>query len=74
MVLGRFMVEPLGDDSTFLNSVAIAQPSFCVPDLRGHWQLMEPGRERVAPELVDPLLPPVGALSCRRAVIPDFVE
>lgn len=47
MVLGRFMVEPLGDDATFLNSVAIAQPSFCVPDLRGHWQLMEPGRERV---------------------------
>jgi hypothetical protein len=47
LVLGRFMVEPLGDDSTFLNSVAIAQPSFCVPDLRGHWQLMEPGRERV---------------------------
>ncbi len=47
MVLGRFMVEPLGDDSTFLNSIAIAQPSFCVPDLRGHWQLMEPGRERV---------------------------
>ena len=47
MVLGRFMVEPLGDDSTFLNSVAIAQPSFCVPDLRGHWQLMEPGRQRV---------------------------
>ena len=35
LVLGRFMVEPLGDDSTFLNSVAIAQPSFCVPDLRG---------------------------------------
>ena len=47
MVLGRFMVEPLGDDSTFLNSNAIAKPSFCVPDLRGHWQLMEPGRERV---------------------------
>lgn len=47
LVLGRFMVEPLGDDSTFLNSVAIAQPSFCVPDLRGRWQLMEPGRERV---------------------------
>jgi hypothetical protein len=47
MVLGRFMVEPLGDDSTFLNSVAIAYPSFCVPDLRGHWQLMEPGCERV---------------------------
>ena len=47
MVLGRFMVEPLGDDSTFLNSIAIAQPSFCVPDLRGHWQLMEPGGERV---------------------------
>lgn len=47
MVLGRFMVEPLGDDSTFLNSIAIAQPSFCVPDLRGHWQLMEPGRDRV---------------------------
>jgi len=41
------MVEPLGDDSTFLNSFVIAQPSFCVPDLRGHWQLMEPGRERV---------------------------
>ncbi len=47
LVLGRFMVEPLGDDSTFLNSVAIAEPTFCVPDLRGHWQLMEPGRERV---------------------------
>lgn len=47
LVLGRFMVEPLGDDSTFLNSFVIAQPSFCVPDLRGHWQLMEPGRERV---------------------------
>ena len=47
LVLGRFMVEPLGDDSTFLNSVAIAEPSFCVPDLRGQWQLMEPGRERV---------------------------
>lgn len=47
MVLGRFLVEPLGDDSTFLNSIAIAKPSFCVPDLRGHWQLMEPGRERV---------------------------
>lgn len=47
LVLGRFMVEPLGDDSTFLNSVAIARPSFCVPDLRGYWQLMEPGCERV---------------------------
>ena len=47
LVLGRFMVQPLGDDSTFLNSVAIAEPTFCVPDLRGHWQLMEPGRERV---------------------------
>jgi hypothetical protein len=47
MVLGRFMVEPLGDDATFLNSIAIAQPSYCVPDLRGHWQLMEPGRDRV---------------------------
>jgi hypothetical protein len=47
MVLGRFMVEPLGDDTTFLNSVPIVQPSYCVPDLRGQWQLMEPGRERI---------------------------
>ena len=47
MVLGRYLVEPLGDDSTFMNSIAIGQPSFCVPDLRGQWQLMEPGRERI---------------------------
>src|SRR5450759_5734955 len=45
-LLGRFIVEPSGDDSTFLNSVAIAESAYCVPDLRGQWQLLQPGQER----------------------------
>jgi len=46
-LLGRLMVEPLSDDSTFLNTVAIAESAYCVPDLRGQWQLLQPGRERI---------------------------
>lgn len=46
-LLGRFMVEPASDDSTFLNSVAIAESAYCIPDLRGQWQLLQPGHERI---------------------------
>ena len=46
-LLGRFMVEPSGDDTTFLNSVGIAESAYCVPDLRGQWQLLQPGQERI---------------------------
>ena len=34
LVLGRFMVEPLGDDSTFLNSVAMDAPDGMMPASR----------------------------------------
>jgi hypothetical protein len=46
-LLGRFILEPSGDEAIFLNSVAISESAYCVPDLRGQWQLLQPGQERI---------------------------
>ena len=46
-LLGRFILEPSGDEAMFLNSVAISESAYCVPDLRGQWQLLQPGQERI---------------------------
>lgn len=46
-LLGRFILEPSGDEAMFLNSVAISESAYCVPDLRGQWQVLQPGQERI---------------------------
>lgn len=46
-LLGRFIVQPSGDEAMFLNTVAISESAYCVPDMRGQWQLLQLGQERI---------------------------
>ncbi|MCM0608530.1 MAG: hypothetical protein KA711_05955 [Ideonella sp. WA131b] len=46
-VLGRYLVQPEGNLPLFLNSVPVREPAYFVPDLRGQWQLLAAGGERL---------------------------
>jgi hypothetical protein len=46
-VLGRYLVQPEGGLPLFLNSIPVREPAYFVPDLRGQWQLLGAGGERL---------------------------